>query len=107
MRVSPSRNNTDTLKFTPASGPSMDEVYTLKPGVIGPRNLMNVSTAVSIVMDHCSPRYRYLLKLPIIKEIKLLIVMSLQFEVLNIQLVFFPTFLVANCIYVYIVCLFV
>ena len=43
LRVSPSRNNTDTLKFTPASGPSMDEAYTLKPGVIGPRNLMNVS----------------------------------------------------------------
>lgn len=42
LRVSPSRNNTDTLKFTPASGPSMDETYTLKPGIIGPRNLMNV-----------------------------------------------------------------
>jgi len=29
--------------FTPATGPSIDEAYTLKPGVIGPRNLMNVS----------------------------------------------------------------
>ena len=43
-RVSPSRNsNNDILKFTPASGPSIDEAYTLKPGVIGPRNLMSVS----------------------------------------------------------------
>ena len=29
--------------FTPATGPSIDKAYTLKPGVIGPRNLMNVS----------------------------------------------------------------
>ena len=43
LRVSPARNNTDTLKFTPASGPGIDEAYTLKPGAIGPRNLMSVS----------------------------------------------------------------
>ncbi|XP_065900726.1 membrane-associated tyrosine- and threonine-specific cdc2-inhibitory kinase-like [Dysidea avara] len=44
-RQSPSQRNDDdgdTLMFTPATGPSIDEAYTLKPGVIGPRNLMNV-----------------------------------------------------------------
>ena len=33
--------------FTPATGPSSDEAYTLKPGVIGPHNLMNVFAEAS------------------------------------------------------------
>ena len=49
MRVSPARNNSDTLKFTPASGPNIDEPYMLKPGAIGPRNLMSVSTPLVFV----------------------------------------------------------
>ena len=38
----------NTLMFTPATGPSIDEAYTLKPG---PRNLMNVSGYTGIVLQ--------------------------------------------------------
>ena len=74
--MSPSRNNNaDTLKFTPASGPSIDEAYSLKPGVIGPRNLMSVSISpigLCNVMIICYP-CRCLLKLQIIEELQFLL----------------------------------